>query len=317
MTTPLRRRQPPAYERAIPCRHGLRRQDIDEVKKLLTTLPLTAPQLLRDRGIPEAAYEMLLRAAVESLRGTSAATMVDKKRFIEAVLDYGLRRATFEEWRFIGTAGRQDYQVILPGGVVVGVEAKGCPDGNNTTIWDRPGWADEFVVWSLCPESLAKHPGHGVFSGVATRLIPKVAAERKVVDAFIFWDGRCGSSLRRCPKQWGVRGSLRGVATDIPGQEGLDWLPPPCIYLFPSAYPHSGNNPKPRVHTVSTSRFSNALLKLFNVPEAERSSYVHSVGVEARGTQTGTEIQVTVVSRCWPDSEERAVTGKWKPLKRE
>jgi hypothetical protein len=57
----------------------------------------------------------------------------------------------FDSWDFIGSRGRQDYRVDLPDGTSVAVEAKGCPDGNNTNIWDRPQWADEFVVWSLCP----------------------------------------------------------------------------------------------------------------------------------------------------------------------
>jgi hypothetical protein len=307
-------------ENVLPCRHGVTDAQIEGLRQLLQTLPAVAPELLSKRDLPAAGYDDLLRATVERMRGANAATMEDKRQFIKVVLDYGVERGVFVSWRWEGTGNRQDYRVELPDGTVVGIEAKGCPDGNNTTIWDRPGWAQEFIVWCLCPESLAKDPGVGVWSGIAVRLLPKMAAERERgrVDALVFWDGRCGSSLRRCPKGHGVEGHrLRAQATDIPGQEGRDWLPPPCIYLFPVAPPHTRNNPRPRSHTVGSCKFADAMLDLFNVPAAERSSYVHVAAVQARGTASGTEIQVDVVSRCWPDGRERRIESRWKKLGRE
>lgn len=309
----------PRFEDVIPCRHGVSPADVDRVKVLLTDLHVDAPALLAERGISVDGYPMLLRAAIESLRGTSSATTTEKRRFLEAILDHGVAASVFSAWEFVGTAGRQDYRVRLPNETVVGIEAKGCPDGNNTTIWDRPGWANEFVVWSMCPESLVHHPGHGVWSGVSTRLMPKLAAERERgrVDAFIFWDGRCGSSLRQCPKEFGITGGLRATATDVPGQDGRQWLPPPCIYLFPDAPPNVRNNKRPRVHTVADSHFARALLNLFEVPTDQQARYVHSAAVEARGTETGTQIRVSVVSRCWPDGADRSIVARWKSLKRE
>ena len=303
---------------ALPCRHGLEIENIAKVKELLRGLPEAAPNLLEARDIDGADWEMLLRAAVESIRGSSAATTSVKRRFLEAVLDFGKGEGSFSSWSFIGTQGRSDYRVDLPDGTAVCIEAKGCPDGNNTTIWDRPGWANEFVVWCQCPESLAKPPGHGTWSGVATRLLPKMTAEREVVDAMFFWDGRCGSNLRRCPKDYGVVG-LRSKATAIPSQSGKDaeWVPPPCIYLFPRSRPHLANNPTPAMHTLATCKFAAAMLDLFNVPESERQAYVHHAGVSARGTPTGVQIQVTVTSRCWKDGEDREVMGRWKDVRRE
>jgi hypothetical protein len=285
---------------------------------LLQTLPKEAPLVLQEHHIPASDWDMLLRAAVESMRGTFAATTVDKRRFIEAVLDFGVAQNIFADWSFVGTENRQDYKVCLSDGAEVCIEAKGCPDGNNTTIWDRPAWADEFVVWCLCPESLVNPPGEGVWSGVATRLLPKVTAEHVVVDAMLFWDGRCGSSIRRCPKRYGVTGTLRAKATEIPAQQGKDdWLPPPCIYLFPASVPNIRNNRIPRVHTVETCRFANAMLELFNVPAEERASYVHEAHIEAEGSASGTRIKPSVVSRCWPDGDDREVTTRWKLLRRE
>lgn len=301
----------------LPCVHALRSADIQKARSLLVGLSSDAPEVLERAGLEPSDWDMLLRAAVESLRGTSAATTSDKSRFIETVLEHGVSEGAFSAWSFVGTQGRQDYRVELPDGALVGIEAKGCPDGNNTNIWDRPGWADEFIVWCMCPESLANPPGKGVWSGIATRLLTKMAAERTVVDAFVFFDGRCGSELRKCPKTHGIAG-VRTAATDIVGQEGREGtLPAPCIYLFPRSYPHVRNNPRPGVRTLRDSRFSRALLTLFGVPDAEQANCVHEAGIEARSTDQGTEVQVTVVSRCWPDGVARSHRGRWKSVRRE
>lgn len=301
----------------LPCRHALRAGDINKAKEVITNLPAIAPEALTAVDLQSDDWAMLLRAAIESMRGTSAATTHEKSRFIEAVLECGVTDGAFLQWSFVGTQGRQDYRVELPGGKLVGIEAKGCPDGNNTNIWDRPGWADEFVVWCMCPESLANPPGKGAWSGIATRLLMKMTAERTVVDALVFFDGRCGSELRRCSKEFGVTG-LRETATSISGQEGREGvLPPPCIYLFPRSYPHVQNNPRPAVRSLRDSKFATALLTLFRVPPDEQPDYVHDAQIEVRGTERGTEVQVTVVSRCWPDREPRRHRGRWKPVRRE
>ena len=38
----------------------------------------------------------------------------------------------------------------LKTGRVSVVELKGCLDGNNTTIFERPANAQEFIIWSVC-----------------------------------------------------------------------------------------------------------------------------------------------------------------------
>ncbi|MFE3080924.1 hypothetical protein [Nocardia tengchongensis] len=303
----------------LPCRSGFESEHIETAKRVLVDLPLTSANLLRDAGIGDVDWQPLLRATVESMRGTASATSTDKRRFIDSILQYCQDAGHIKSWKFVGKDGRQDYSVELLDDTRVAIEAKGCPDGNNLTIWDRPSWADEFVVWSLCPESLQHNPGKGVWSGISTRLLPKVVAEKKVVDAYIFWDGRCATSLRRCPKSYGVAGALRSTATDYPGQPGQeDWVPPPCIYLFPRTAPVAASNPHPAAHTLKTSRFSRMLLTAFNVPDEEMDSYVHRADIEARGSAKGdTQILVSTVSRCWPDGDERKHVGKWKSVKRE
>lgn len=303
----------------LPCRHAEIRESVDRVKGILQELPVLAPDLLSSRGVAPDDYPALLSAAVESLRGTASATTTDKSRFIRAVLDYAKSRDLIKGHTFTGAGARQDHRVELLDGTLVAVEAKGCPDGNNMNIWDRPGWAQEFIVWSQCPESLVNQPGRGVWSGLGTRLLPKVAAERHVVDAMIFFDGRCGSNERRCPKAYGVTGPLRTNATGIPSQDDKErsWLPPPCIYLLPKSPPHIANNPRPSLHTLESCKFAKMLLDLFNVPEPEQASYVHQASIEASADQSGVKVQVSVRSRCWPDGRERVVVGRKKSLRRE
>lgn len=302
----------------LPCSTGFPTSSLDAAKRILNELHQTSPELLEQADLPPEEWPQLLRAAVESMRGTSSATGVDKRRFVEAVFQHCQRRKLIESWSFIGAGRRQDYRVALPDGTDVAIEAKGCPDGNNLNIWDRPQWADEVVVWSLCPESLAHNPGHGAWSGVSIRLLPTMAAEHKSVDAFIYWDARCGTPLRRCPKDFGVYGSLHAQASDLGSQAGKpEWVPPPCIYLFPRSAPTVPHNLKPPVHTIGSSKFARMLLEAFNVPAERMSDYVHTAQVEARGTEQGTEIQITTVSRCWPDGDERVNTSKWKPVRRE
>jgi hypothetical protein len=303
----------------LPCRSDFQ-GSVEVAKQILTELPETSPELLAQANIHPSDWALLLRATVEKMRGENAATIKDKQRFIDAVLGYCKQRGVIKSCEFIGSGAgrrrRQDYEVVLPDNTRVCVEAKGCGDGNNMNIWDRPSWADEFVVWSLCPESLAKDPGMGVWSAVSNRLMQKITVEQQRVEAFIFWDDRCGTPLRKCPKNFGVHGDLRSLATDLEGQAGAeDWIPPPCVYLFPKSWPTVPAYRKPKINTVSSCKFVQALLSAFNVPSEAADDYVHSAHVEAKGTESGMRIKVTTVSRCWLDGDERVRESTWKPVR--
>ncbi len=261
-------------EHAIQCRHHVNRDAIERVKRLLRTLPSEAGDVLERFGITSDDYELAFQSAVQSIRGTFAATMASKRRFHEALFEHMRREGQIRSWAFVGTGRSQDYRVTLSPGYEVGIEAKGCPDGNNIRIWTRPSWAREFVIWSQCTDSLEHDPGHGIVSGIS-RLYRKALIEGQHVDAFIFFDGRCGTGVRQCPKSFGATGALRSRATDFSGQEGREWIPPPCIYLFPPTVPHALSNPNPAPHDPMSCRFAGALLTAFGVPVQEQRSQVH------------------------------------------
>lgn len=303
---------------SLPCRHPNLANQVGAVVSMLEAIPQDAPELLQAHGVAESTYPDMLRAAVERMRGKGAATPTAKRRFIEAVLEYGRQQGVIRSWEFTAGGGRNDYKVVMPSGMQIAIEAKGGPDGNNTTIWDRPGWADQFVIWHQSPDSLVNQPGRNMWAGISTRLMPHIASTGKVVDAVIFWDGRCGSESRRCPKQYGIEGiGLRTRATDIPGQDGREWLPPPCIYLMPRTVPRAGTNERPASHTLATMPFAKALLDLFNVPDADQPGYVHQAEVRMRNATAGPEMKPLIRSRAWPDGDERIVETNFKPVKRE
>jgi hypothetical protein len=244
-----------------------------------------------------------------------SATGQDKKRFLKAILDRMKSSGFIQDWSFIGSGSRQDYKVTLKSGKIIAIEAKGCPDGNNMTIWERPNWAQEFIVWSQCPDSLQHNPGHGIWSGIATRLVPKMVAEQQQIDAMIFYDGRCGSSQRPCPKAFGISDSLRIEATTISSTGNGNWMPPPTIYLFPKTIPHSVTNRSPLTHDLVSCQFADALLSTFLVPNDKKRELTNWTRVEAKTETTGTWIKISVGFGL--DNETPTIAGKYKRLRRE
>ena len=297
----------------LACRHTLDAAMVGRLADLMSELPATSRELLQRENVHVGQYEALFRAAIERLRGSFAATTGPKKRFMEEILREMKRGRIIRQWEFIGTSGRQDYKVELQNGRKVAIEAKGCPDGNNMNIWDVPVWADEVIVWSQCPESLAKQPGYGVWSGIATRLVPESVATTKKVDALIFFDGRCGSSDRLCPKAYGLTGGLRAQVTDIPGERDA-WIPPPCVYLFPRTIAHPQNNPEPPLHDTTTCQFAGALLRTFGVPTERQRHEIHWVRVGAQQRTDGTYLRTQI---GWDlDNADPNVASGWKKLRR-
>jgi len=312
-TTPKTRLR---LEEATPCRHTFDRNMVKRLKTLLHELPEEHPEVLTKHDISPTDYPLLFNSAIQSLRGTSAATTTDKRRFVAQILNFMKEQSLIAEWQDLRTQGRNDYRVNLPNGRSIAIEAKGCPDGNNMTIYERPSWAEEFIIWSQCPDSLAKDPGAGVWSGISTRLFPHMMeSDTQRVDALIFYDGRCASSFRQCPYQFGITSSLREAATKIPGYPEADWMSAPCVYLLPRTKAHYTSNPKPPLTSLNDSEFVTALLRAFGVPEENMRDHVQWASVEVKQDAGGRYRRASLGRGL--DNQTPLIQSQWQKVKRE
>ena len=220
---------------------------------------------LGNHGLDEQEFYQsgLFRGAIERVRGQQAATMKYKQAFVAAVLDYMKVKSAIADWKSAGDANRHDYRVSLPNGRTAIIEIKGCLDGNNTNIFDRPANANEFIVWSLCQNEGAD-PRLNAWSGIHTRLSAEIIDRAQVVDGLVIWDVLCGTVARPCPKLDGVKALELGDYK----------LPPPCIYLFPSTVPSVRNNPAPEPQRIGDVGFLKALFDVFGGKENELT-FVH------------------------------------------
>src|SRR5690606_5310427 len=178
----------------------------------------------------------LFRGAIERLRGQFSATMRDKRDFVRHVLNNMQDRGFIREWEPSGDANRHDYSVQMPSGRIAVIELKGCLDGNNTTIFERPPHANEFIIWSVCTNPGAD-PRHNTWSGIHTRLSAEIIHRSQRVDGILIWDMVCGTIGRPCPKLKDQRKRM----TEVSHYQ----LPPPCIYVLPATIPSPRNNPRP------------------------------------------------------------------------
>lgn len=215
----------------------------------------------------------LFRGAIERVRGQQAATMKYKRTFVATVLDYMKMKGAIADWKSAGEANRHDYQVHLPNGRTAIIELKGCLDGNNTNIFDRPANANEFIVWSLCQNEGAD-PRLNAWSGIHTRLSAEIIDRAQVVDGLVIWDVLCGTVARPCPKLKGAK----------PLEFGSYKLPPPCIYLFPSTVPSVRNNPAPEPQSIGDVGFLKALFDVFGGKKTGLTS-VH-LEIKHKGLET-------------------------------
>lgn len=221
----------------------------------------------------------IFRSAIERLRGTQAASMTEKRTFMAEVLNYLQQADLIRRWSYEGAGERHDYQVIMPNGRISVIETKGCLDGNNTNIFERPPQADEFIIWSLC-QNPGSDPRHNAWSGIHTRLGAEVIHRRQRVDGVVIWDMICGTAGRPCPKL--IADSTR--ATPI---STVRTVPPPCIYLFPRSIPDARNNPNPACWQLNEVQLLQALSVCFkcnagDVVEARIEARIEGVDVQRR-----------------------------------
>ncbi len=239
----------------------------------------------------------LFRAAIERLRGTQAATTNEKRNFIERILDFLKTQGKIASWKFSGLRERHDYEVDI-GGYICIIEAKGCLDGNNTNIFQRPPNADEFIIWSLC-QNPGSDPRHNVWSGIHTRLSAEIMHRKERVDGLIVWDMLCGTKGRICPKL--------ATQPDRCTRVGSFDLPPPCLYLFPRTIPDVRNNPNPVCWKIDEVRFLKILYDVFKCNAQD----VVAIGIEAR--VSGSDIERRTV---WKRDSQIVVKSQWTKIKR-
>ncbi|MYE23206.1 MAG: hypothetical protein F4Y01_04590 [Gammaproteobacteria bacterium] len=263
----------------IPCEKNLELQgrirDFAEVLK-------TEAHTLGDHGLDEDEfYSNVFRGAIERVRGQFSATMREKREFVAHVLNHMQDRCFIGEWESAGEANRHDYSVPLPSGRTAIIELKGCLDGNNTNIFERPPHADEFIIWSVCTNPGAD-PRHNAWSGIHTRLSAEIVSRSQRVDGLIVWDMVCGTIGRPCPKV--LADPLRG--TDV----GPYILPPPCLYLFPGTIPSPRNNPAPSPQAIDEVQILQAFFDCFKCRASELNHVSFEVGHHGRDTVRSTSV---------------------------
>ena len=270
-----------------------------KIEAFTEELKVTA-HTLGNHGLSEEEFynSGLFRGAIERIRGQFSASMQEKRDLLKAILNTLEDDKLIRGWRSAGGANRHDYAVDLPSGRTAVIELKGCLDGNNTTIFQRPPHANEFILWSVCTNPGAD-PRHNLWSGIHTRLGADIIERKEQVDGLVVWDMVCGTVGRTCPKLVLDPGRVTAL--------GPYKLPPPCIYLFPTTIPSPRNNPKPAAHSLNDLEFLSLLSKRFGV----RAEEVSTVEFEVRYRGTDLE-RLTTIQRH--GTLQRAST--WTPIRR-
>lgn len=281
---------------AIPCQKNRElREKIEEFAEILKT----EAHNLGCHGLDENEFynSGLFRGAIERVRGQFSATMGPKREFVRYVLNYMQDQGAIEEWESSGEQNRHDYMVQLNTGRTAVIELKGCLDGNNTTIFDRPSHAHEFIIWSICTNPGAD-PRHNAWSGIHTRLSAEIITREQRVDGIVIWDMICGTIGRPCPK---VEDDASERRTEI----GPFSLPPPCLYLLPETIPNPRNNPNPLPQTLETVQIMKAFNDCFRcLPE--EVNYV-SFDVTYHGVDTVRTTRITRADNVQRESDPTAI----------
>lgn len=238
----------------------------------------------------------VFRGAIERVRGQFSATMREKREFVQHVLNYMQDGGFIEEWDSAGEANRHDYVVRLNSGRTAVIELKGCLDGNNTNIFERPPHAQEFIIWSVCTNPGAD-PRRNVWSGIHTRLSAEIIFREQRVDGVIVWDMVCGTIGRPCPKITEVDTRLTTIGPYV--------LPPPCIYLLPPTIPSPRNNPHPAPQQLEDVQLLKAFHDCFNGRD-EEISYV-DFEVRHQGSETVRKTRVVRDGSTQQESNETAI----------
>ena len=264
----------------IPCEPN---EDLrQKIKDFAETLK-TESHTLGDHGLDEKEFynSGLFRGAIERVRGQFSATMREKRDFVQCILDHMQDQGSIGEWASAGEDNRYDYTVQLKSGRTAAIELKGCLDGNNTNIFERPPHAHEFIIWSICTNAGAD-PQHNAWSGIHTRLSAEIISREQCVDGVVIWDMVCGTIGRPCPKL--VSDPSRKTVV------GPFSLPPPCLYLLPGTIPSPRNNPAPEPQALADVEIMQAFNDCFGCKPEEINYVTFDVGYQGSDTVRTTRI---------------------------
>jgi len=269
---------------AAPCRHTGAPPDeiIDLVATAVKTLA-NDPEFLQSRGLTPQDFELALPAAIQRIRGSSAADNVDRRQFLTALFRHMANVGVITGFEVPQYGDDTVYRLYVEGFGSVAVIQKGCPDGAHSSVaWTAPEWAKETYLWWLC-DSLQCEPGEHVAKGV-NRLRNRFFSTEYVdtVDGVIFHNATCATALRPCPKM------VRAIEIN----ERM--VPPPCVWVMPErTVGIDWNWDGSRVR-----RFPAVLLSAFGINVQEVALYTGYVGF-SRGTG-GTRTAIS--SRYGPGS---------------
>ena len=258
----------------IPCEKN---KTLTELIKDYAEALKTEAHKLGNHGLGEREFynSGIFRGAIERVRGQFSATMWMKREFVRHVLNHMQDQGFIHDWESVGESNRHDYTVRMKTGRVSVVELKGCLDGNNTTIFERPAHAQEFIIWSVCT-NMGADPRRNAWSGIHTRLSADLIERQQRVDGVIIWDMVCGTVGRPCPKLSETQDRMTAVAHYM--------LPPACIYILPGTIASPRNNPQPVAQALAEVHLLKAYHECFQ-GNGEEVNYV-DFEVEHRGAET-------------------------------
>lgn len=265
----------------IPCERDAKiRAQIERFAEVLKT----QAHLLGDHGLAEKEFyeSPILRGAIEVVRGEQIARLGPKRDFVKRVLNHLQDTGHIVDWELAEGHARNDYTVRLMSGRTAVIDLKGCLDGNNTTIFERPADADEFVVWSVCTNAGAD-PELNAWSGVHTRLGAEMIVRGQRVDGLIVWDSVCGCSGRPCPKLGNDPNARRTVL-------GPYAPPPPCIYVFPAEIPTAAA-PRAEAQPIANVELLAAFQAAFGGWDSELNAVEFELAQKGERTQRRTTIR--------------------------
>ncbi|HEX7930812.1 MAG TPA: hypothetical protein VF470_07910 [Sphingomicrobium sp.] len=257
-----------------------------EIERFAEVLKTQAHRL-GDHGLDETSFyrSPIFRGAIEQVRGEFSATMRGKREFVQHVLNHMQDGRHIADWDRAKRGARNDYHVRLNSGRLAVIDLKGCLDGANTNIFERPPEADEFVTWSLCT-NVGADPRRNAWSGIHTRLSAEMISRNQRVDGLVIWDMICGTIGRPCPKLALLDPAAR--RTNV----GPFTTPPPCVYVLPGAIP-SVDEPDAPAQSLGQVE----LLQAFHTAFGGRDDEVNYVDIEL-GRQGDEIVRRTVIRRA-------------------